>query len=135
MKQVLLVALLLGSFTSAMQIPTDRTVQHVRPFDRAQDKLRLSVGGSDGEDKEELPQELLALWRRFHEVKGYYTHVFGVAVDKSDLTLVQLRLKAIKTEVDALALAIDQKAMHEEQRAYILGNIKKLKQKLHYFPL
>ena len=117
MKQVLLVALLLGSFTSAMQIPIDRTVQ------------------SDGEDKEELPQELLALWRRFHEVKGYYTHVFGVAVDKSDLTLVQLRLKSIKTEVDVLALAIDQKAMHEDQRAYILGSLKKLKQKLHYFPL
>jgi len=109
--------MLMGSFTSAMQIPIDRIVH------------------SDGEDKDELPQELLDLWRRFHEVKGYYTHVFGVAVDKSDLALTQLRLKAIKTEVDALALAIDQKAMKEEQRAYVAGNIKKLKQKLHYFPL
>ena len=117
MKRLLLAFLLMGSFATAMQIPVARTVH------------------SDGEDYEELPQELLTLWKRFHEVKGYYTHVFGVVVDKGDLALVQLRLKAIKTEVDALALAVEHKAMKEDQRAYVMGNIKKLQQKLHYFPL
>ena len=117
MRKLLIACVLISSFASAMQMPLTRTSH------------------SDSEDYEELPQELLALWKRFHEVKGYYTHVFGVVIDKGDLALVQLRLKSLKTEVDALALAVEHKAMKEDQKAYVLGSLKKLQTKLYYFPL
>lgn len=117
MKRLLLILLLLGSSTLTMHIQQVKTAL------------------PDGEDYEELPQELLDLWKRYHELKRYHAHVFGVLIDESDWRLVQLRLKSLKMETRMLAKTIAKKAMEEDQRAYVMSHIKKLQQKIHYFPL